>query len=220
MRRVQVWAERTGPLDHEMADALEEADVGGKRLVHGMSVTEECIRMVLETSADPERYAAALGRTDTVRSYEVVPAGDDRAFAFVEQDPDPRKARLQEFADAMGLVVVPPIEFHDDDIRFVLAGEAAAIGRAFEAVPDGLEATVERVGEYAGRSADGTERTDRQREAVAAAVDLGYYDVPRTAGVRDVAERLECAPSTATELLRRAEAGVMAAAVDTDPGDR
>jgi hypothetical protein len=138
-----------------MADVLEEVDVGGERLVHGLSITDECIRMVLETGADPERYAAALEGTETIRSYEMVPSGDGRAYFFVEQDPDPQKASLQEFADAMGLVVVPPIEFHDDGVRLLLAGEEEAVRRAFETAPDGLEGTIERLDEYAGRSTAG-----------------------------------------------------------------
>jgi predicted DNA binding protein len=51
--------------------------------------------------------------------------------------------------------------------------------------------------------------TDRQREAVRAAVEAGYYAVPREASLADVAEAIGCAESTASEHLRRAEAAVM-----------
>jgi predicted DNA binding protein len=47
--------------------------------------------------------------------------------------------------------------------------------------------------------------TDRQREAVEAANDLGYYEIPREASQEDVAERIGCAASTAAEHLRKAE---------------
>jgi len=46
--------------------------------------------------------------------------------------------------------------------------------------------------------------TDRQRAALDTALDLGYYDVPRAASVADVAVELDCATSTAGELLRKA----------------
>lgn len=44
---------------------------------------------------------------------------------------------------------------------------------------------------------------------IQAALSLGYYEVPRTASHEDVAEELDCAPSTAAEHLRKAEATVI-----------
>ncbi|NEU57192.1 helix-turn-helix domain-containing protein [Halorussus sp. MSC15.2] len=51
--------------------------------------------------------------------------------------------------------------------------------------------------------------TERQQEAVETAVAVGYYDVPRTATHEDVAAELACAPSTASEHLRKAESKVL-----------
>ncbi|QCC50446.1 helix-turn-helix domain-containing protein [Halapricum salinum] len=50
-----------------------------------------------------------------------------------------------------------------------------------------------------------TPLTDRQREAVEAAREVGYYEVPRTGDIETVARELDCAVSTASTLLRRAE---------------
>mgnify|MGYP002276742734 CR=1 FL=1 len=55
--------------------------------------------------------------------------------------------------------------------------------------------------------------TDRQREAVEAGLDLGYYDVPRTTDHEAVADALGCAPSTAAEHLRKAESKLLRAVV-------
>lgn len=209
MKRAQVWVERSGPLATQMGDVLQALDVEDKRVVHGMSATDERTRIVLETTADPDAYAAALRQTDRVYDYQLVPAGEERIFVFVEQEPLPGAVALQDFVEEMGLVVVPPWEFHEDGIRFVVAGAEEALQRAFEAAPSGLQVELERFGEFTGRTDLGSALTERQREAVSVAVDLGYYDVPRTAGVRDVAERLDCAASTASDLLRRAEAAVM-----------
>jgi predicted DNA binding protein len=54
-----------------------------------------------------------------------------------------------------------------------------------------------------------THLTERQREALTAAVTHGYYDIPREADHEDVAAAMDCAPSTASEHLRKAEAMVM-----------
>ena len=73
-----------------------------------------------------------------------------------------------------------------------------------------LDVTVEEVGDYDRRHATvASDVTDRQFEAVSAAVEVGYYAVPREAGLGDVAGELGCAESTASNLLRKAEASVM-----------
>ena len=70
--------------------------------------------------------------------------------------------------------------------------------------------TVEAIGEYDRRHAPvAGDLTDRQLEAVATAVELGFYEVPREAGVADVAAALDVAESTASALLRKAETRVM-----------
>lgn len=53
----------------------------------------------------------------------------------------------------------------------------------------------------------------RQREAVTAAYELGYYDVPRAASSREVADRLGIDRSTLLEHLRKAEGRLVGRAV-------
>lgn len=214
MKRAQVWIERSGSLATGMGGVLESLDVEDKRVVHGMSVSDECTRIVLETTADRDAYSTALRRADGVYDHHLVPAGDERSFVLIEQESLPGAVALQDFAEEMGLVVVPPWEFHHDGIRFLVAGTEQDMQRAFEAAPPGLHVELERFGEFTGVTRVDSALTERQREAVSVAVDLGYYEVPRTAGVRDVAARLGCAASTASDLLRRAEAAVVPTAVE------
>ena len=47
--------------------------------------------------------------------------------------------------------------------------------------------------------------TQKQFEALRTAYSMGYYDFPRRAGIKDVADKLGLSVSTTTELLRRAE---------------
>ena len=62
--------------------------------------------------------------------------------------------------------------------------------------------------------------TDRQFEALETASELGYYAVPREASLSDVAAELDIAPSTASELLRRAESRVLPRLVGADGPSR
>jgi len=51
--------------------------------------------------------------------------------------------------------------------------------------------------------------TERQMSTLKAAVEMGYFDTPRRASIRDVARGLKISPSTAVEHLRKAEKKVL-----------
>ena len=51
--------------------------------------------------------------------------------------------------------------------------------------------------------------TERQMNTLKAAVEMGYFDTPRRASIKDVAGKLNVSPSTAVEHLRKAEKKVL-----------
>ncbi len=51
--------------------------------------------------------------------------------------------------------------------------------------------------------------TDRQREVLATAYDMGYFEYPRQANATDVAEALDICPSTLTEHLAAAQSKLL-----------
>jgi len=100
-------------------------------------------------------------------------------------------------------------------MELTLVGPGETVQRAVEAVPDDIGVDVREVGEYAShRFEPSAALTDRQFEAVAAAVDCGYYDEPREGSTAAVAEALDCSPGTAAEHLRKAKARVMGQLVE------
>ena len=62
--------------------------------------------------------------------------------------------------------------------------------------------------------------TDRQREALLTANEMGYFDVPRRASLGDLAEELGIARASASERLRRGQAALVDSAVATELSDR
>jgi predicted DNA binding protein len=95
-------------------------------------------------------------------------------------------------------------------MRLAVVGRGEDLRELVEGIPDRSDTEIDRVGEFARRHdirASGL--TERQRDAVAAAVDLRYYGAPRDASLDDVADELDCAPSTASVHLRKAEQTVM-----------
>uniref|UniRef100_UPI001939C836 helix-turn-helix domain-containing protein n=1 Tax=Halobellus captivus TaxID=2592614 RepID=UPI001939C836 len=70
---------------------------------------------------------------------------------------------------------------------------------------------VNRLGEYdAYREPYVTALTDRQREVLETARELGYYEIPRRTSVREIADELSCSKSTAANHLRKAESRLVA----------
>lgn len=160
---------------------------------------------------DLDAFAAALDEADIVREYDLTRFGDGRGYAYVHSEAHSTEQALFETFTRPGLVPVSPIRYGDDgSVTVRVVGSRARLQAAVEAIPEGVETTIERVGEYdLGREPVPSRLPPRQREALAVAFDLGYYDVPRTAGRDEVAAALSCAPSTATEHLRKAERRVV-----------
>jgi hypothetical protein len=61
----------------------------------------------------------------------------------------------------------------------------------------------------------GSGLTDRQREALRVAYELGYFDIPRKASLEDVAAKLDISASSTSERLRRAETQLIEETVAT-----
>lgn len=198
-----------------------------RRIVRGDGVTRAELLLWGPTSTvttltwyDGDRRAveSLLDGVDSLATRHLVP-GDGGTYAFVHQTAYELDEGVMDLVTSARAVFPPPVVFRDDgDALFEAVGEATALADLYAGLDDELAATVERVepfgrGGSAGRGTAPSPTTDRQRAALEAAVALGYYDVPRTATVADVAAELDCAPSTAGELLRKAEAAILTAHV-------
>ena len=171
--------------------------------------------LLFYVEGDPVAYEAALSERDGRIEYDVRPDGDDGFFLYVRAPNDDREALLLDAFDRETVVVVPPVEFRADrTMRLTAVGRGDDLRELLDALPDAVGVDVRSVGPFARGLSDGL--TDRQREAVAAARAVGYYEVPRDGGVEAVADELDCAVSTASTLLRRAESRLVADAL----GDR
>jgi hypothetical protein len=187
--------------------AIDEADRSGEE-----GTARGALFHVEGSNPEREPYAAALRDTDGVAGFELDRCGDV-LYLYVLETRSPFDARLAATFARLRLVVVPPVDFvADRTIRLTVVGTADAVASAVEALPEGIDREVRRVGGFDGTVVDPSPSaalTARQREAIEAAVAVGYYGATREGGVDDVADRLGCATGTAAEHLRKAEARVM-----------
>lgn len=169
-------------------------------------------RLSVEDGASP---AETLDAHPDVIDFDLIPSGRDERYCFVHVAERELLSSLLEIVDEHALILDRPIRFVDDGAVLTVAGDSDALGAAYADASESIDVVVEWSGGYAPDGASPLARlTDRQREAIETAYDLGFYEKPRRVTYEDIADDLECAPSTANELLRRAEAVLVGALLD------
>lgn len=193
---------------HPMYDLLANGAPVERATALQWNWTGDRLGILHHVTGDIDAFEAAVRDIEQVIDYELEPAGTDAFYAYLHDEMTAASAQLFEPASYGGLVVVPPMVYRENgEVAMSAFGPADVIQAAIEAVPDPVEAEVRAVGGLTGL-AQLTEShlSGRQRAALAAGLELGYYAVPRDATQADVADALDCAPSTAAEHLRKAEA--------------
>lgn len=153
-------------------------------------------------------------RNPATIEYEILDVEGTQQYVYHHLQPAESgfQHRLLPLLDEHRLLVVYPIQFDPWGATVTLLGTTEMVQEAFDRLPTEIREhiTVERVTERVP-SLGGLRSllTERQREVLDAAVDLGYYSVPRQATSTEVAEAVECAPSTASEHLRKIEARIL-----------
>ena len=196
---------------HPMYDLWANAPFIERATALQWNVAGDALGILHHAVGDVDAFEAAVAEIPQVVDYETVRDGPDAFYAYVRDETTDALADLLAPVAASSVVAVPPVRYRaDGTVSVSLFGPAAELQAAVEAVPDPVEVSVDSVGGLGATTATvETRLTERQREAVRAAVDLGYYEVPREADHADVAEAIGCAPSTAAEHLRKAESAVL-----------
>lgn len=197
------------PMQNVIADhdELSRADL----LCWNFGTGEDLESLLFYVVGDAAAYETALAGIDSVADYDLTSVDDDTFYVYVDQRTRETDLDFRAAFARRRLVVVPPIVYTGGgETTFTVVGDADDLRATLDDIPDRIAVDIDRVGEYDRRNGTVTgSLTTKQREAVAVAVDLGYYDVPRTASVAAVADELGVSSSTASSHLRKAEAVVM-----------
>lgn len=197
---------------HPMQEFCRQSTAMGRVELLTWNVTGDGEEYALfHIEGDIDAYRARIGEVDSIRRYNLTAIDDQSFYSYVVQTTRAAERRWRRAFTRRNLVVVPPIVYDADGrMRMTVVGDADDLQALLEDFPAGFEVTVEGLGEYDRRHATiAAELTDRQLEAIEAAVAVGYYAVPRESGVAAVAAELGCAASTASNHLRKAETRVM-----------
>lgn len=187
------------------------------RLVDWSMTASKQSTLLYTVDGDPTTFAERAADTAGIDSVELSETIRERTSVLVVMRPleTPLFAAIQQASTQPGLIVRKPIIYRDWTMSARIVGDAEALQHALDAAPDSVEVRIDEISRLRGDADDpAVQLSDRQREAVTAALELGYYNQPRGATHQDVAAELDCAPSTASDHLQKAEAAIVREVMD------
>lgn len=211
--RVRIGARGHAGQIHPMYGVLAEAPFVERATAEQWNYTGDSLGILHYVVGDADAFTRAIREIPEVVGYDMERI-DERSFYVYIRDTTTESLReMFRPVASGGLIVVPPVEYEPDGtVVFSMFGPDSEVQGAIESVSAPVEVTIEAVGGLAGTTAAIESRlTDRQRDVVETAIELGYYDIPRNTSQEAIAANLDCAPSTVAEHLRKAEARILRA---------
>lgn len=202
-------------VDHTAGSHLQDRifdapDLTRERIYHLNVLEDETMVLLGRVSGNLDRLETMLAAGEDALDYSLSRDEDaDSALVFLHVRPPPAIRAFLQLPRTHEVFFDFPIEGTGDGrLRVEMIGETNEILRdALAAVPEGVEVTVDRLGPYPSDDVDAL-LTARQREVLAVARELGYYESPRRATHADIADRIGLGVGTVTEHLQKIEARV------------
>ena len=181
--------------------------------VHNIQyLSDGTILELYEIEGDIETVLGSMETNPETMYVEHLGTANGRHFVFHCGRPSEEIEALIGLLVEYRAMVMLPLRFDDQSgVTVDIIGAGDSLHELYRRFPADIRrhTTIEQVGDYIpGQHGLLSELTERQREALAAAVEVGYYATPRTATAEDVAEVIGGASSTASEHLRKLEARV------------
>jgi len=184
--------------EHVHEARLEAFNIGGEE-----------VTLLYRIDGDLAATRESLAEAPEVTAVSDSWVGPESGYLLVRFDPSQTVLgeHLFELLASSALVVLRPVVYREGTVRAQFVGEDAEIQTVMDHFPSSVDVEVHAItGTIPQPETAAEQLSERQREALRVALAVGYYDSPRRATHEDVADRLDCAPSTASEHLQKAEA--------------
>lgn len=223
VKHLRVTVDVDGDHAPEFFELLADSPtIAEARLIDWSMTASDRSTLLYTITGDPSTFADRATETPGIDSVELSDTRRGQTYALVVMRPleTPLFAAIQRASEQAGIIVRKPIVYGDGTMSARVVGDAAVLQRALDTAPSGVDVRIDEIGRLRGHADDPvTKLSDRQREAVTVALELGYYNQPRGATHEDVAAELGCAPPTASDHLQKAEANIVRAVMDEFGGD-
>jgi predicted DNA binding protein len=188
------------PADTWVAEVTQAFPDATFKLLAGYRMDEMAVELGEIVTDEPDACVEALRDHPAIARFELLESDERRVLGKYETT----DTSLYEFVETSGLPIEYPVTARNGWFEFDLTGTREELDRlraAVEAsdVSDELQSLV-------STAETDALLTDRQRELIEAAMQEGYYEVPRECTLADLAEMVDVDKSTASTVLRRGEA--------------
>jgi len=172
------------------------------------------VLMLTQLHGDLQRAQSILEDRPDVLQCDVF--GREEGFAYIHAEVTEIVQQLLTIEREREVLIETPIEFKaEGQLRVTLLGDDRTLQRAIADAPTEVDVRLEETGDYQPDLDEmATLLTERQREVLAAAVEMGYYRTPRETTCGAIADRLDIAEGTVVEHLQKVESTVLPTLVE------
>ncbi|MFB6283451.1 MAG: helix-turn-helix domain-containing protein [Halobacteria archaeon] len=191
------------PVDEIIAESKEvtRGKVNYINLLH-----DDTIMSLYTMEGEGDEMKRELDRHSDVLSYDVFDVDEDEYHVYVHVDRGEPVTNVLSLIEELRIIIDTPMEFTDEGLKVRAIAEQGTLNEALGKVPEEIDFEIKKVGEYSsGEEGLLSVLTQKQRSVLETAVAMGYYEVPRGADYKEIAEEVGVAASTASEHLRKAE---------------
>ena len=201
-----------GEAFHPLGRALSVDDAVERGSIHRVEMLDDGSGLLLaEARGDVARYREILDESPHVHDFSIV-EDDGWWYSYTHFEPNDANQEMLELQYESELAMETPIEVEaDGSFVLTLVGPMDAFAEATPEETDAYDIEVLETGEHHPELGDlFLSLTERQRDVLETATDLGYYENPRQATHADIAAEVDASPSTVGEHLRKIESRVFA----------
>lgn len=212
MRQVRLTVTPTDPSMHPFFAITDgKGSIDEARSLYCNVADETRPTYLFAIRGDPARIGAELDERPEVVAYDISPDEDDMCYVNLQMEVNDLSQSVYGAFARDNVTLVLPVVYANGRAKMTIVGPDAALQECVEALPSSLRVDVDAVGEFANGESPLSILSERQRDAVMAGLELGYYETPRGATHEEIADRLDCSASTASEHLNRAESKLIKA---------
>jgi predicted DNA binding protein len=188
---------------------MDHPDVTREALLHTSLLSDGTAVIVARLRGDPAVADEIFADEPTALSHDVFGIDGEQYHAYIHIESAGSAIRLIEITKEYNVLILPPLEYTEKGLRVTLAGTQKRIRESATAVPEKISVQLLGSEPYDPERDDiVAQLTERQREVLTVAVEIGYYETPRRATHADIAEVIGSATGTVGEHLRKIEGEV------------